>query len=440
MSWKRVAAVLAVVLPALVCRGQGTAFTYQGRLTDGGSPADGLYDLTFSLYDAEVGGLRVAGPVLLQNTPVEDGLFSATIDFGGEDFALSAVWLEIEVGGVTLSPRTMVTGSPLALQTRGMFVDIDGEFTGVGRSEPISSFERFGIQTHGGANQYGGMYIGTDSDTGRPFYGYATGNDNRMWHYYDGPTRNWILYNGGIRMTVTSLGFVGIGDDTPSNPLEVASSTSTNTIVARNTNPNANATISGAQFDGTDSTGVLGLTTEGTRGQGVWGASYNSQGVGVRGTASAGVGVIYGVLGEAYSSSGYDFYAAGTGVNYGAASSRRWKSDIRPIADPLKKLGRLRGVTFDWDAAHGGQRDIGMIAEEVGEVLPEIVVYEENGVDANGMDYAKLTPLLVEAVNELQTRNDREIGELRAQNEELRARVASLEAMVAGMLSKGERE
>ena len=37
-----------------------------------------------------------------------------------------------------------------------------------------------------------------------------------------------------------------------------------------------------------------------------------------------------------------------------------------------------------------------MIAEEVGRVLPGIVVYEANGIDANGMDYSRLTPLLVE--------------------------------------------
>ncbi len=65
-------------------------------------------------------------------------------------------------------------------------------------------------------------------------------------------------------------------------------------------------------------------------------------------------------------------------------------------------MAELRGVYFDWDEEHGGQHDVGMIAEEVGKVLPEIVVYEENGIDADGMDYSKLTPLLVEAVKELQ--------------------------------------
>ncbi len=42
-----------------------------------------------------------------------------------------------------------------------------------------------------------------------------------------------------------------------------------------------------------------------------------------------------------------------------------------------------------------------MVKRGITKVLPEIVVYEENGIDADGMDYSKLTPLLVEAVKEL---------------------------------------
>ena len=76
------------------------------------------------------------------------------------------------------------------------------------------------------------------------------------------------------------------------------------------------------------------------------------------------------------------------------------------IEDPLDKVEQLRGVRFVWDAEHGGREDVGMIAEEVGAVLPEIVQYEENGVDAMGMDYSKLTPLLVEAVKALHAENE----------------------------------
>ncbi len=82
---------------------------------------------------------------------------------------------------------------------------------------------------------------------------------------------------------------------------------------------------------------------------------------------------------------------------------------------------------------------MGFIAEEVGEVLPEIVVYEENGVDAIGMDYSKMTPLLVEAVNALRAEKDAEIVMLRtekdAEIEALRAEVAQLRSAMSAFNS-----
>lgn len=127
---------------------------------------------------------------------------------------------------------------------------------------------------------------------------------------------------------------------------------------------------------------------------------------------------------------GYDFYAGGVGVNYGTPSSIRWKSNVRNIDQPLEKIAQLRGVYFDWDEDHGGHHDVGMIAEEVGAVLPEIVIYEKNGIDAHGMDYSKLAPLLVEAVNALRAEKDAEINELSQ-------RIADLELLVLQLTSKG---
>jgi len=88
-------------------------------------------------------------------------------------------------------------------------------------------------------------------------------------------------------------------------------------------------------------------------------------------------------------------------------SSRRWKTNIRPIEGAMAKVQRLRGVYYDWKA--NGQHDIGLIAEEVGEVIPEVVTYEENGKDASSVDYPRLVALLIEAVKEQQ----KEIAELK---------------------------
>ncbi len=73
----------------------------------------------------------------------------------------------------------------------------------------------------------------------------------------------------------------------------------------------------------------------------------------------------------------------------------------------MAKVQRLRGVYYDWKA--NGQHDIGLIAEEVGEVIPEVVTYEENGKDASSVDYPRLVALLIEAVKEQQ----KEIAELK---------------------------
>jgi hypothetical protein len=81
-------------------------------------------------------------------------------------------------------------------------------------------------------------------------------------------------------------------------------------------------------------------------------------------------------------------------------SSRRWKEDVAPIEGALDQVLRLRGVTYAWKAT--GDRDVGLIAEEVGLVVPEVVTYEANGVDAQSVDYARLVAVLIEGVKEQQ--------------------------------------
>jgi hypothetical protein len=98
----------------------GTAFTYHGRLTDNGSPANGRYDLRFVLYDADSGGNQF-GPILTNtNMVVSSGVFIATLDFGSV-FDGNGRWLEISVrtngasNFATLAPRQNLTPIPYAL-------------------------------------------------------------------------------------------------------------------------------------------------------------------------------------------------------------------------------------------------------------------------------------------------------------------------------------
>ncbi len=70
----------------------GTGFTYQGRLDEGGSPANGSFDFEFKLYDdSGVGGVEV-GSVPLESVEVTKGLFTVRLDFGDGVFTGDARW------------------------------------------------------------------------------------------------------------------------------------------------------------------------------------------------------------------------------------------------------------------------------------------------------------------------------------------------------------
>ncbi len=99
----------------------GTGFTYQGYLTDGGAPAEGIYDFEFSLYSVETGGLDL-GRETLGDVSVTNGYFTVLLDFGASAFNGQARWLEIgvrpgaETGAyTTLTPRQALTAAPYAL-------------------------------------------------------------------------------------------------------------------------------------------------------------------------------------------------------------------------------------------------------------------------------------------------------------------------------------
>ncbi len=107
------------------CSAQGTAFTYQGRLSDNGAPANGSYDLQFTVFGALSGGSPVAGSITNSATAVSNGLFTVTLDFGAGLFTGAGRWLEISVrtngsgGFATLSARQPLTPSPYALYAAG---------------------------------------------------------------------------------------------------------------------------------------------------------------------------------------------------------------------------------------------------------------------------------------------------------------------------------
>jgi hypothetical protein len=113
-------ALLSTLNPQLsTCFAQGTAFTYQGWLNDGSSPANGSYDLTCMAFNASTGG-TANGTLTNTGVAVSNGLFTTTLDFHRVPDG-SLIWFEFGVrtngGGsfTTVSPRQAVTPSPYAL-------------------------------------------------------------------------------------------------------------------------------------------------------------------------------------------------------------------------------------------------------------------------------------------------------------------------------------
>jgi len=99
---------------------QGTAFTYEGQLQNGGSPANGFYDFRFSLSNAPSGGSQVGSAVTNLGVGVTNGLFTVTLDFGPV-FTGNATWLAVSVrtngaGSFTaLSPLQELMPTPYAI-------------------------------------------------------------------------------------------------------------------------------------------------------------------------------------------------------------------------------------------------------------------------------------------------------------------------------------
>ena len=85
-----------------------------------------------------------------------------------------------------------------------------------------------------------------------------------------------------------------------------------------------------------------------------------------------------------------------------ASSDERYKDNIIPIRNPNEKIKQIGGYTFDWNDKHEvfkGKKDIGVVAQEIEKVLPEIVETRDNGFKA--VKYEKIVALLIESNKEL---------------------------------------
>jgi hypothetical protein len=123
-------------------------------------------------------------------------------------------------------------------------------------------------------------------------------------------------------------------------------------------------------------------------------------------------------------------------------SSRRWKTNIQTLRGALAKVEQLRGVSYDLQA--NGKHEVGVIAEEVGAVVPELVTWDKNGKDAQTVDYSRLTALLIESTKEQQTliqqqqeRMTSQQNQMKTQQEQIAQLTSQLKIVQASLKRSG---
>jgi len=283
------------------------------------------------------------------------------------------------------------------------FINVEDGATGDQTAEEIRSAVGTGnngvIPSEGTA----GHFLKHDGTFGLPSY--TTNTDTNTQNTYS----TSVVSSSGIKLRLTGAGhdgdttddiqFVGAGatsvSRTDANTITITS-TDTNTTYTRsdfiNQDVNTNSNVT---FDDVDVDGLLTVSGTGT-------STFSSHlkshclGVGVNPSGTSG-----------------EIHAGADIVAY-SSSDKRLKENIKPIENPLGKIAQISGNTFDWIEnsevhSHKGS-DIGVIAQEIEEVLPELVTTRENGYKA--VKYDKVVALLIEAIKDQQSQIDELKGKL----------------------------
>ncbi len=288
--------VALLVLSAVCATAQTTQFTYQGLLNDGGSPANGAYDLQFNLFDTLSGGTQQGATVTLEDVSVSNGIFKVTLDFGAAAFPGATRFLEIGVrpGASTgvftlLTPRQPLTSTPYAIHSLSA-TTADSAITATTATNATNAASAVNF-----SGNLAGDVTGVQSAT--------------------------ILTNNTV--TTTKLVDRAVTSAKLSVPLSLSGSASNTAIISGTNSTNTGSGVRGENLNSTGGRGVLGEGFLGVHGKsGESGAIFDTK-TGVVGESDSGTGVVgvsqssHGVAGAAVDSSKSGVYGVSLALSPG---------------------------------------------------------------------------------------------------------------------------
>jgi hypothetical protein len=443
MNTIRIVVAMIALLPALARAQVGTpatnAFSFQGQLSYDGMPVDIALEVTFQLFSSPTGNMipDVVSPLLTRTVQFDDrGRFTVLLDFGqtyngypifnGDERYMQIIILD-PPGGIEedfpLSPRVKLAATPMAAYALNAripsFAEISGgtlESTDANGSLAINTLDDdlgLTIRPNGGV---GALFTYSGTHANDPFAISTTQGPLSLLSESDDLTLTSSL--GNIKLNAPLGEMALIADDrfsiatTMNGTMDINSSGIT--LDALNINLDASATvdISSAASVSIASAGILTLTSSIAT---INGNQFDGASVIINKNLLATVNA-----------------SKPGGGPWSVLSDRRFKRNITPLHGSLDTLLALRPVSYEYSDTNSPMylpgKQTGFVAQEVREVLPTWIDQSDDGT-------LLLTPrgfeaMVVDAMRELDTRREREIESLRAQNEELRERLDRLERLL----------
>ena len=437
-------AALAVGGVSASALAEGTAFTYQGQLKQFGTAVNTATDMQFSLWTAPTGGSQVGSTLTTLAVSVANGLFATPIDFGVNPYTdPQNLYLQIAVRNpsgtgpyVTMGSRQLLTPAPFSLATRGVKVDDLGRVslnaTGPGSQNDTSfivnainpgMLSSFNVSNGGFATRLETLIDAT-----------TAGNPGGARIRMQSPNVGYGPLTLNDAMTIEAGpngGYVGIGTTNPNVALDLVSNQNVGMFEVTNTVAQASS-----GFFGVNGSYTAHRDTSTNRQWDVYanGDSYALVRSQIGPTASFMVkwdtnNVMIGT--DTPSAFKLDVNGTVRCTSLTETSSRDLKEDIAPLSGGLDTIMKLKPISYSWnDSAPEqvrGAHDIGFLADEMNEVLPDIVAKDANGKPV-GINYGKITPVAVEAIKQLKNEND-----------QLRARLEKIEAILAAQAGNAAR-